>query len=555
MLHSSHADKSSLNQGTRAPTQTQVRPVSTRRGLPPVLRKPGCACGGGCASCQGAHMAGPDHPAEREADAVAQRVVSMAEPAAQSVQRMEDPGLVQMMGEGEEEMLQMMGKEEEETLQMMSEEEEEEALQMKSGSARSVPSASAGQSATQGLGAGRPLPAQARGFFESRMGADFSGVRIHDGPDAASRAKSIGAQAYTFGNNIVFNKGRFDTSSTKGRELIAHELTHVIQQGQAGPMVQRDADEDAERRMLIETTIRVLEGSPTFFGHPTITVDRAMFDRVMNGWLSAIVNQDAMAASDPDLQTRLRAAYKTAIASLIQEYATDSGENVDQLWAENSGRIPLWAWREEHQAVSGTSTPIAASQTVDATTGNATGTINGVAVTILPDAQDPDLTDHAVTRAGLNYSTSYTQNSSGSRRWGVTVTWTMSIQTFYPAAFGAGAQSGYGRGTTTEDNAGGAHLPRSTTLGHHEGEHGLAYQRFIAANPLPTFANPGTAQNKLTVAQFNSEFTAFKAAVCDYTRRMNEYSFQQVDCPGTAIGHSHSVPATTDCAAYTLSCS
>ena len=542
------------NAKTPAARKPLVHPASPSA-LPPVLRKSGCSCGGGCASCQSAHMAGPDHPAEREAEAVAEQVVSMAEPtqsptvagdvAPQPVQRMEE----------EEEPIQMM-EEEEEPVQMMGSEEEEEPLQMKSTAGGAGPAGSAATKATQGLGAGRALPAETRGFFERRMGADFSNVRVHDGVDAAARARDINAQAYTFGRNIVFNKDRYDPASTEGRRLLAHELTHVMQQGKAGPMVQRQASLTAEQRMMIESTIRMLNQSPLFFGNEGTEVDRAMFDRVMNGWLSAITNQDKMAASDTDLQTRLRAAYRSAIQSLIQEFATDSGKDVADLWVENSGRIPMWAWQEAHETRAGTSTPIAESQSVDAATGNATGTTNGVALTILPDAVDTTLTDHAVTRSGLNYSVSYSsnRNNNPTRFWGLTIAWTMSIQTFYPEAFGADAQSGYGRGTTPEDTAGGQQLERSTTLGHHEGEHGLAYQRFLAANALPTIANPGTAANRLTKAQYDAELAAFRTALCDYSRRMNEHSFQEVDCPGTGIGHSHTVPASNGCAAYTLTC-
>lgn len=533
----------STAQGVPATPKVLVRPMGPSA-LPTVLRKSGCACGGGCASCQSAHMAGPDHPAEREAEAVADRVMSMPEPATA-------PGI--KGGDGAPPVQRM---EEEDELVQMTEEEEEEPVQMKSADGAAGPARANATKATQGLGGGRALPSQTRGFFERRMGADFSAVRVHDGTDAAARARGINAQAYTFGSNIVFNKGRFDPSSSQGRRLLAHELTHVMQQGNAGPMVQRQAALTDEQRFVIENSIRILNQSPIFFGSEHTTVDKAMFDRVMNGWLSLINSQDAMAASDTALQTRLRTAYRSAIQSLITEYAADSGKTVGDLWVENSGRIPMWAWQEAHSTRTGTSTPIAESQTIDAATGNATGTVNGVALTILPDAVDATLTDHAVTRSGLTFNLSYSTNrqNNPTRFWGVSATWTMSIQTLYPEAFGAGAQSGYGRGTTDEDTAGAQHLSRSSTLGHHEGEHGLAYQRFLAANPLPTFANPGTSANRLTKAQYDAALATFRTDVCDYNRRMNEYSFQQVDCPGTAIGHSHNVPARGTCAAYTLTC-
>lgn len=86
---------------------------------------------------------------------------------------------------------------------------------------------------------GQPLPTEPRQFFESRFGADFGHVRVHTDSSADMAARSIHARAYTRGNDIVFRKGEFNPHSFAGRKLIAHELTHVIQQGGATQQVQR----------------------------------------------------------------------------------------------------------------------------------------------------------------------------------------------------------------------------------------------------------------------------------------------------------------------------
>lgn len=78
---------------------------------------------------------------------------------------------------------------------------------------------------------GRPLDRETRRYMESRIGFDFSKVRIHTDSRAAASAKSLNARAYTVGNNIVFGPGRFAPNTTEGRRLLAHELTHVVQQG------------------------------------------------------------------------------------------------------------------------------------------------------------------------------------------------------------------------------------------------------------------------------------------------------------------------------------
>jgi hypothetical protein len=85
-------------------------------------------------------------------------------------------------------------------------------------------------------GAGRPLDSQTRSYFEPRFARDFSGVRIHTGDQAAHSADDVAARAYTVGNHIVFGKNQFSPASTEGRRLIAHELTHVVQQGRASKL-------------------------------------------------------------------------------------------------------------------------------------------------------------------------------------------------------------------------------------------------------------------------------------------------------------------------------
>lgn len=78
---------------------------------------------------------------------------------------------------------------------------------------------------------GQPLDAGLRAEFGHRLGRDLGGVRVHSDAAAARSAAAIGAAAYTAGNAIVFGDGRYRPSHPQGRGLIAHELTHVVQQG------------------------------------------------------------------------------------------------------------------------------------------------------------------------------------------------------------------------------------------------------------------------------------------------------------------------------------
>src|SRR5439155_15555345 len=78
--------------------------------------------------------------------------------------------------------------------------------------------------------AGETLPASVRSTFEPRFGHDFGAVRTHTGQDAAGASASIGARAFTVGDHVFFGAGEFRPETSSGQRLIAHELTHTIQQ-------------------------------------------------------------------------------------------------------------------------------------------------------------------------------------------------------------------------------------------------------------------------------------------------------------------------------------
>lgn len=101
---------------------------------------------------------------------------------------------------------------------------------------------------------GKALSPQLAAEMSQAIGADFNGVHVHTGEEATQMNRDLGAQAFTHGNDIYFNSGKYDPSSTNGKRLLAHELTHVVQQGaapaaaekasasaaHAAPSVQRD---------------------------------------------------------------------------------------------------------------------------------------------------------------------------------------------------------------------------------------------------------------------------------------------------------------------------
>ncbi|MEO0639259.1 MAG: DUF4157 domain-containing protein [Bacteroidota bacterium] len=83
-------------------------------------------------------------------------------------------------------------------------------------------------------GQGNALPDDVRSEMESHFGADFSFVRIHTGNQAIEMTQALNAHAFTHGYDIYFNEGRFDPYAQSGKELLAHELAHVVQQKGTG---------------------------------------------------------------------------------------------------------------------------------------------------------------------------------------------------------------------------------------------------------------------------------------------------------------------------------
>lgn len=149
---------------------------------------------------------------EQEADAVADQVMRMAEGDVPFVQRVPISTVQRKCASCEEE-------------------EKEHAQRKESGVSPSngVPAPPLVHSVLSSNG--RPMDADSQHFMESRFGQDFSQVRIHTDGQAAKSAASIQAKAYTSGRNIVFGSGEYQPETDGGKRLLAHELVHVVQQG------------------------------------------------------------------------------------------------------------------------------------------------------------------------------------------------------------------------------------------------------------------------------------------------------------------------------------
>jgi Domain of unknown function (DUF4157) len=213
---------------------------------------------------------------EKQADAMAEQVVNSGPPAQsiatpapkvaqrqgkEDIQKASQPEEVQKMAQPEEEKpVQKMSKPEEpqrkEQEEVQRKPEEEQAVQKKEEEVKRKPeeekvqtktSANGGGTAPSGFasnlnhskGQGSGLSKSTLNEMSSAFGQDFSGVRIHTDSQAEQLSEQISAQAFTHGNDIYFNQGKYNPESQDGKRLLAHELTHVVQQGYSEEQVQR----------------------------------------------------------------------------------------------------------------------------------------------------------------------------------------------------------------------------------------------------------------------------------------------------------------------------
>lgn len=209
----------------------RVAPSTGALRAPQRLNRSACACGGTCPHCRGdAKTAAtlrpkltvnePGDAFEQEADRVADQVVNgtgnpLTGPGS-------DPTKVQRMCSDCEE------------------EDKEESVQRKSSSGADATVSSEAQSYIQSMDSGgASLSEPETQYYEPRFGRSFGNVKIHTGGAADKAAKSINARAFTVGSNIAFANGEYDSGSVSGRKLLAHELTHTLQQSSGADYVQR----------------------------------------------------------------------------------------------------------------------------------------------------------------------------------------------------------------------------------------------------------------------------------------------------------------------------
>lgn len=430
-----------------------------------------------------------DDPFEREADAVADRMVPQGS-APEAIRRQADPQ------NEDDEKLRLKP----DMIRRDLQDDDDEVVRPKPTAAperAGATQAGASAAADAVAGGGTSLSRAERAFFEPRFGRDLGHVRLHTDAGAGRAARRIGARAYALRNHIAFAPGQFAPGSSEGRRLIAHELIHTLQQG--GSTLRR-----APRDHMGMDSGGAPE--PAWMGP--------------EGW-----NDDPRPAGDRDTLTYAQSRELTRCIKLM------GNDDINRAGcAEAVLGIPMPEWK----SVPGISSPVPFRAGVSAG-GVATTTVGPISLTILPDRASTDaaLTNRAVTSinvpplpAGVSMISWVAHAGTVSSFVFNQDLFSLTIQTTFGPGTSAAAPSGAGRGTTTADKAVG-----QTTLGFHEGEHGRDFINFLRTNPYPVFAG-ATGQ---TTAVFRGHAVAFASAVTRYILTMARLSELRSDCVGTTV--------------------
>jgi hypothetical protein len=220
-------------------------------------------------------------------------------------------------------------KKEEEKLQKAS--TPDEKLQRKDDAATASVSATVQTAIQDKLGGGQPLPSEVRRYMEPRFGTDFNTVRIHTDTEAAALSNQLKAKAFTYRNHIFFARGQYQPGSDEGKQLLAHELTHTLQQGQA---IRRKAGlSTAEKR---EETTPAIQKAPAAAGNQTATSSGAV-DLSSNAFNpSQSIRDEIEAQGNKGLDVRVNV--KGLTGEGLVKVKADTSKNYDSL---GFGSMPL----------------------------------------------------------------------------------------------------------------------------------------------------------------------------------------------------------------------
>jgi hypothetical protein len=381
--------------------------------------------------------------------------------------------------------------------------------------------------------------------MEARLGTDLGAVRVHTGARADASTRALEALAYTVGPHVVVRSDRYPASTPESTHLLAHELAHTVQQRQCSRgLVQRAPDPRAptedDRRVFVRDTTEFLKGAQDFFTQlAQIKPNASQFGdapvrHTLERYRTMMSDQGAMVLDDlhgdAALYRPLRAAYQGAVGALLAGAAHQANKPVAELY--ETYRSLVLEWAIPTQTFSGITTPLPLSARRDPRTGHASVAAGGVAFSFAPDRP----MTRAEARAAGNEARTHIEGHAQTGDFDTDkdgkitrfdpATFSIDVQTRYPAGLTASTPAGRGRGKTPEDVAAG-----NTSLGFHEGSHGADFLRFAREHPQPVFGG----QISMTPTAYKQATDAFVKAAGDYIRAMCAYSVRSTDGPGSTV--------------------
>ncbi len=226
----------------------------------PIQRKADCACGGGCPGCQkkaaNLPVSQPHDASEIEADLVADKVMRMSDNKSLSLNQSQ---------------IQLKPLSESITPIIQTKNEGGSAINNK-----------LSNKITSSQGSGNKLDGSTQSFMQNRFGTDFSGVKIHTDREAVEMNQKLSAKAFTVENDIYFNQSQYQPNTDSGRHLLAHELTHVVQQNKmSGSFARRE--KTVQRKSLEEKIAEVILDELVVPGAGNIIISNA---KAYVGWVA-----------------------------------------------------------------------------------------------------------------------------------------------------------------------------------------------------------------------------------------------------------------------------
>ncbi len=436
---------------------------------------------------------------------------------------------------------------------------------------------------------GRPLDRATRDFFEPRFGYDLGHVRIHADAQGQASAGAVHAEAYTVGSDVAFAGGKYAPQTTQGRRLLAHELTHVVQQRSSTPHVQRqpqtpqsgtglDPDDqkivDAAQREASHFKCdvgpvlwgiihkhfpdagRKLAGTGCEIALPGLRTEFSPIDAkdpkikrsvpMLYAGKAFIETTDAARLKDrvADVQKQIEDIDDWRVANfLIDENDLSNPRVTGQLRSMSPSQLVDYKQKNKNSEVQRYTenlltftTPTQPGSAVDPLSNEMTMSINGVNVVIKPDDRQVASVTGGDTSATLILDPptipAFNWDAAGKVKDfpGYTPTVKVEILTRYGVGAAPENTSGYGRGTTSED----VHN-KATALRFHEGSHGEDYIKFVRENKVPVF----TGTNGIPKDDFQQAAKDFVDALAAWRANIDKTSKARTDCVGTTIDQFH----------------